>query len=52
MVNYGKEYKDVIIKPLEICVIQAAPFILLTRKQDHEIFVIIIENIKKALKLK
>ena len=32
--------------------IQTIPFILLARKWDYEIFVIIIENIKKALKFK
>jgi len=32
--------------------IQAAPFILLARKRDYEIFAIIIEDIKKALELK
>ena len=40
------------LKPLEIRVIWAAPFILLTRKQDHKIFIVTIEDIKKALKLK
>ena len=39
-------------KPLKICVIQAAPFILLIRKQDHKIFTVIMEDIKKVLKLK
>ena len=39
-------------KPLEIRVIQAAPFILLARKQDYEIFTVTIEDIKKVLKLK
>ena len=51
-VNHSKEYKDVIMKPLEICIIWAAPFILLVRKRDHEIFAIIMEDIKKALKPK
>ena len=51
-VNYSKEYEDVITKPFKIRVIRATPFILLIRKQDHEIFAIIIENIKKVLKLK
>ena len=51
-VNHSKEYKNVIIKPFKIYIIQAAPFILLIRKRDHKIFVIIIEDIKKALKLK
>jgi hypothetical protein len=32
--------------------IQAAPFILLIKKQDYKIFAVIIEDIKKALKLK
>ena len=52
MVNYSKECEDVIIKPFKICVIWATSFILLIRKQDHEIFAIIIEDIKKVLKLK
>ena len=51
-VNYSKEYKDVITKPLKIHIIQATPFILLIRKWDHKIFVITIENIKKVLKPK
>jgi hypothetical protein len=32
--------------------IQAAPFILLTKKQDYKIFIVIMEDIKKVLKLK
>ena len=52
MVNHSKECKNVIIKPLKIYKIQAAPFILLIKKQDHKIFVITIEDIKKVLKLK
>jgi len=32
--------------------IQAAPFILLARKRDHEIFAVTIEDIKKALEPK
>ena len=51
-VNYNKEYKNVITKPFKIYVIQAIPFILLTRKRDHEIFVITIKDIKKVLKFK
>ena len=50
--DYSKKYKDIALKPLEIRVIQAAPFILLARKQDHEIFAVIIKDIKKVLKLK
>ena len=50
--DYNKKSKDIAPKPLEICVIWAAPFILLTRKQDHEIFIVIIKDIKKVLKLK
>ena len=52
MVDYSKKYKDIALKPLKICIIQAAPFILLARKQDYEIFIVIMEDIKKALKLK
>jgi hypothetical protein len=51
-VNYSKECKNVIIKPLEICIIQIALFILLAKKQNHKIFVVIMEDIKKVLKLK
>jgi len=50
--NHSKECEDDILKPLEICIIQAAPFILLVRKRDHEIFAVIIEDIKKALEPK
>ena len=48
----SKECKDDILKPLKICIIQAAPFILLARKQDHKIFAIIMEDTKKALEPK
>jgi hypothetical protein len=51
-VNHSKEYKNVITKPLEIYIIQAAPFISLTKKQDYKIFTVTIENIKKALEPK
>ena len=50
--DYGKKYEDIALKPLEIYIIQAILFILLARKQDYKIFIIIIEDIKKALKLK
>ena len=50
--NYSKKHKDIVLKPLEIRVIQAIPFILLARKWDHEIFIITIEDIKRVLKLK
>ena len=50
--DYNKKYKDIALKPFELCVIQAAPFILLARKRDHEIFAVIIEDIKKALEPK
>ena len=52
MVNYSKEYKDIIMKPLKIYIIQAALFILLARKQNHKIFAVIIKDIKKVLELK
>ena len=52
IVNYNKECKDVIIKPLEIYIIRATLFILLARKRDYKIFVITMEDIKKVLKLK
>jgi len=50
--NCSKECEDNILKPLKIYIIQAAPFILLARKQDYKIFAVTIEDIKKALKLK
>ena len=50
--DYNKKYKNIIPKPLKIHIIWAIPFILLARKQDHKIFIVIIEDIKKALKLK
>ena len=40
------------MKPFKIYKIQAIPFILLVKKQDHEIFIVIVENIKKVFKLK
>jgi peptide subunit release factor RF-3 len=51
-VDHSKKYKNVITKPFEICIIQAIPFILLVKKWDYKIFTVIIEDIKKALKLK
>ena len=50
--DYSKKYKNIALKPLKIRVIWAAPFISLIRKQDHEIFVVIIKDIKKVLKPK
>ena len=52
MINCDKEYKDIIIKSLKIYRIKATPFILLVKKRDYEIFAVIIEDIKKVLKLK
>ena len=52
IINYNKKYKNVMTKPLKIYKIQTIPFILLAKKRDHEIFIIIIKDIKKALKLK
>jgi hypothetical protein len=51
-VNHSKKYKNVITKLFKIYIIQAAPFILLTKKWDYKIFVITMEDIKKVLKLK
>jgi hypothetical protein len=51
-VDHSKECENVITKPFEIYIIQAAPFILLTKKRDYEIFVVTIEDIKKVLELK
>jgi hypothetical protein len=52
LVNHSKEYKNIITKPHKICIIQAAPFILLTKKWDYKIFTVIMEDIKKVLKPK
>jgi hypothetical protein len=52
LVNHSKKYKNVITKPFKICIIQAIPFILLAKKWDYEIFIVIIKDIKKALKPK
>jgi hypothetical protein len=51
-VNYSKKYKNIIIKPFKIYIIQAAPFILLVKKQNYKIFIVTIEDIKKVLELK
>ena len=40
------------MKSLEIYQIQAKSFYMLAQKQDHEIFIITIKNIKKILNLK
>ena len=50
--NRGKECEDDILKPLKIRIIQAAPFYLLVRKRNYKIFIIILEDIKKALEPK
>ena len=47
MINCNKEYKNVIIKPFKIYKIQTTPFILLAKKRDYKIFIIIIKDIKK-----
>jgi peptide subunit release factor RF-3 len=52
LVNHSKRCENVITKPFEIYIIQAAPFILLAKKWDHKIFIVIMEDIKKALELK
>ena len=52
MMDYSKKYKNITLKPFKICVIQAVPFILLVKKWDYEIFIVIIKDIKKVLKLK
>jgi hypothetical protein len=51
-VNYNKKCKNIITKSLKIYIIQAAPFILLIKKWDYKIFTVIMEDIKKVLKLK
>jgi len=50
--DYRKKCDNVTLKPLEIHVIQAALFYLLVKKQNYKIFIIIMKNIKKVLKLK
>jgi hypothetical protein len=52
LVDHSKEYENVIMKLLKICIIQAAPFILLIRKQNYKIFIVTMEDIKKVLELK
>src|SRR5438477_12889802 len=44
--------KDFFRTSLEICQISTKPFYMLTRKQDHKIFAVIMKDIKKALKPK
>jgi hypothetical protein len=39
-------------KSFKICIIQAAPFILLAKKQNYKIFIVTIKDIKKVLKPK
>jgi hypothetical protein len=51
-VDYSKEYKNIIMKPFKFYIIQAVPFILLIKKQNYKIFIVIIEDIKKVLKPK
>jgi hypothetical protein len=48
-VNHSKKYKNIIMKPFEIYIIQAVPFILLIKKWDHEIFIVIIEGTKTKI---
>jgi hypothetical protein len=50
--NRSKECEDVTTKPLEIRMIQAAPFISLAKRRDHKIFAVTMEDIKKALEPK
>src|SRR5438045_8502532 len=44
--------KDFFRTSLEICQISAESFYMLTRKQDHKIFAVIMKDIEKALKSK
>src|SRR5205814_8086955 len=44
--------KDFFRTSLEICQISTESFYILTRKQDHEIFAVIMKDIEKALKSK
>ena len=51
--NHEKKSENDIFKSfLEICQIWAESFYMLTQKQDHKIFAIIMKNIEKALKSK
>ena len=51
--NHEKKFENNIFRLfLEICQIQAELFYMLTQKQDHEIFAIIMKNIEKALESK
>ena len=53
MKNHEKKSENDIFKSfLEIYQIQAESFYMLTWKQDHKIFAIIMKNIEKVLKLK
>ena len=47
-----KSENDIFKSFLEICQIQAELFYMLTQKQDHEIFAIIMKNIEKVFELK
>src|SRR5437762_11361972 len=44
--------KDFFRTLLEICQISAESFYMLARKQDHEVFAVIMKDIKKTLKSK
>ena len=44
--------KDFFRTLLEICQISAESFYMLTRKQDHKVFAVIMKDIKKTLKSK
>src|SRR5205809_3924924 len=44
--------KDFFRTFLEICQISIKPFYMLTRKQDHKVFAVIMKDIEKALKSK
>jgi len=48
----SKECEDDMLKPLEFRMIRAIPFISLARKQDYKIFIVTMEDIKKALEPK
>ena len=51
--NHEKKFENDIFKSfLEICQIWAELFYMLVQKQDHEIFTIIMKDIKKVFKLK
>ncbi len=50
--DYNKNCDNVTSNLLEIREVRADPFYILIRKRDHEVFAVIIKNIKKIFKSK